>query len=322
MATRSILDLWGNRRRPLGTAVLWGMLSLATIGVTVCAGAAPAGAVTCPTRTGLTAYNLLFRPGPSIPYTGSDYVSQGLAHWPSKDWIVTSHSDDTTNPMANILAIRNRATGAFVKRLYVKDAAGHALGGHMGGIAISRNYLWVSSVSGSKNLFRYSLSAIAAAPADGSVRAGAAWSVAASSYASYAGGYLYVGQFSDAYSGTALMYRYGLTSTESLAGPATAITTPTRVQGVAVADGHYIFSTSYGRDCYSRLKFRRIGSSTITNGIELPPMSEGIVNVPRGAAGPADDWLYVNFESGSRQYPDAAMRLFTLMRATTTALTP
>ena len=51
-------------------------------------------------------------------------------------------------------------------------------------------------------------------------------------------------------------------------------------------------------------------------------MSEGIVNVPRGVSGPASDWVYVNFESGSDQYKDATMRQFRFQHAYLTALTP
>jgi hypothetical protein len=96
------------------------------------------------------------------------------------------------------------------------------------------------------------------------------------------------------------------------------------VQGVTVADGYYIFSTSFGPSCYSQLKFKNILTGTYGRPIEIPPMSEGIVNVPRGD--PADRWagdlLYVNFESGSDNYQDCPMRSFYFRYATTTELTP
>jgi len=118
------------------------------------------------------------------------------------------------------------------------------------------------------------------------------------------------------------MWRYKLGSTQAPTGTPAAISTPTRVQGAVVADGHYIFSTSYGRNCYSRLKFKKVSTGSYGRSIEIPPMSEGIVNVPRGAAGPASDWVYVNFESGSDQYKDATMRQFRFQHAYLTALTP
>ena len=51
-------------------------------------------AVTCPPRLGLTSFNNNFDAGTTIPYTNTDYVSQGLAYWPAKDWLITSLSDD------------------------------------------------------------------------------------------------------------------------------------------------------------------------------------------------------------------------------------
>jgi hypothetical protein len=51
-------------------------------------------------------------------------------------------------------------------------------------------------------------------------------------------------------------------------------------------------------------------------------MSEGLVNVPRGAAGNTDDWLYIVYESPSKQYSDGTMRQFNFNRTTLTPLTP
>ena len=92
--------------------------------------------------------------------------------------------------------------------------------------------------------------------------------------------------------------------------------------GALVADGYYVFSTSYGRHCYSQLKFKRTSNGSYGRSIWLPPMSEGIVNVPRGASGPTSDWVYVNFESGSDQYKDGTMRQFRFQHAYLTSLTP
>jgi hypothetical protein len=138
------------------------------------------------------------------------------------------------------------------------------------------------------------------------------------------GSYLLVGHFDLAATGTATMYRYLLSSTEDLVFPGVAISTPTQVQGVVVADGYYIFSTSYGRRVNSHLKFKSTSTGIYLCPITIPPMSEGIVRVPRGAAGYADDWLYVNFESASTSWldPEPTIRTYRFPYALITTLTP
>jgi hypothetical protein len=102
-------------------------VGLVATGVVV---AAPtAQAVTCPSGANLTWFNGHFDTGTTIPYTNTDYVSQGLGYAPSRDWLITSLSDDTWFPGPNILAVKVRATGTFVKKVVLKDTSGNALGG-------------------------------------------------------------------------------------------------------------------------------------------------------------------------------------------------
>ena len=279
-------------------------------------------AVTCPPRLGLSWFTNNFDVGTTIPYTNTDYVSQGVAYWPAKDWIITSLSDDTWLPGRNMLAVKNRSTGTLVKRVFVQYSSGAEIKGHMGGVSVAGGSLLLSTSSGDKNLFRFSLRSLELAPHNTALKTNGSYAVKASSYNTAAGGYLYVGSFNDALTGSSTMWRYPLTSSQAPTGTPVAISTPTRVQGAVVADGHYIFSTSYGRNCYSQLKFKKISTGHYGRSIEIPPMSEGIVNVPRGVSGPASDWVYVNFESGSDQYKDATMRQFRFQHAYLTSLTP
>lgn len=281
---------------------------------------ASSAAVVCPDRLGLSLFNTYFDTGTTIPYTNTDYVAQGLAYHAAKDWLITSYSDDTWFPGKNMLVVKTRS-GTLVKKVYVRYSDGDQVEGHMGGVSVAGGSLLVSTSSKGKNLFRFSLRSLELASNGGALVTNGSWSVAASSYNTTKSGYLYVGAFSSALSGTSSMYRYKLTSNQAPSGTPLKISTPTRVQGAAVADGHYIFSTSYGRNCYSQLKFKKIGGG-YGRSIELPPMSEGIVNVPRGAAGPVSDWLYVVFESGSDQYQNATMRQFRYQHAYLTSLTP
>ena len=283
--------------------------------------ATSASAVDCPSRLGLTWFNNNFDAGTTIPYTNTDYVAQGLAYWKDKDWLITSYSDDTWLPGRNMLAVKTRG-GTLVKRVFVQYGDGAEIEGHMGGLSVAGGSLLLSTSSNGRNLFRFSLAALDRAPHNTALKTNGSWSVKASSYNTVSGGNLYVGSFNSALSGTSTMWRYNLTSTQAPTGTPLAISTPTRVQGAVVADGHYIFSTSYGRDCYSRLQFKRISNGLYGRPIEIPPMSEGIVRVPRGDAGPVSDWVYVVFESGSDQYQDGTMRQFRYQHAYLTALTP
>ena len=293
-----------------------------------------AAAANCPAGTAtpnLAWYNTHFGVGPSIPSTNTTFVSQGLGYWAAKDWLITSLSEGGTIgslSLPNRIAVKNRTTGAFIKFLVVEGSDGLPLPGHMGGLSVSANNLWISTDAGANHVvYRIPLIGVATTASSGSVRANRVWNVGASSYNTYyatgTGNYLYFGIFNSAPTGGSTMYRYLLSSTEDLiAGSRLAIGTPTQVQGVTVADGHYIFSTSYGRDCYSRLQFKNIATGIYGRTVQMPPMSEGIVRVPLGAAGWADDRLYVNFESGSLKYQDAVLRTFNFTYAPITTLTP
>jgi hypothetical protein len=305
--------------RSLATRVLAVAALVAPMGVVT---ATSASALDCPPRLGLSWFDANFDEGTTIPYTNTDYVAQGLAYWPAKDWLITSYTDDTWLPGRNMLAVKERATGTFVKRVFVQYSSGAEIKGHMGGLSVAGGSLLLSTSSNDKSLFRFSLHALELAPHNTALTTNGSWTVKASSYNTAAGGYLYVGTFSSALTGTSTMWRYALTSTQAPTGTPVAISTPTRVQGAVVADGHYIFSTSYGRNCYSRLKFKKVSTGAYGRSIEIPPMSEGIVNVARGTAGPTSDWVYVVFESGSDQYKDATMRQFRYQHAYLTALTP
>ena len=68
------------------------------------------------------------------------------------------------------------------------------------------------------------------------------------------------------------MWRYALTAAKAPTGTPVAISTPTRVQGALVADGYYVFSTSYGRHCYSQLKFKRTSKRPLIR-VSLRPVS-------------------------------------------------
>ena len=88
----------------------------------------------------------------------------GLAYWPAKDWLTTSLSVDTWLPGRNMLAVKNRSTGALVKRVFVQYSSGAEIKGHMGGVSVAGGSLLLSTSSGDRNHFRFSQRALELAP--------------------------------------------------------------------------------------------------------------------------------------------------------------
>lgn len=118
----------------------------------------------------------------------------GLAYWPAKDWLTTSLSVDTWLPGRNMLAVKNRSTGALV---FVQYSSGAEIRGHMGGVSVAGGSLLLSTSSGDRDLFRFSLRALELAPHNTALKTNGSFAVKASSYNTAAGDYLYVGTFSD-----------------------------------------------------------------------------------------------------------------------------
>jgi hypothetical protein len=115
-----------------------------------------------------------------------------------------------------------------------------------------------------------------------------------------------VGEFDR--SGSPRAYPYRVTANGGLQSAGGSIPVPRSTQGMAVTDGHFIFSRSFGRDDDSRIEsFAR--RAPLANGPSLvaPNMSEGMV-----FAGGA---IHVLYESGSAKYADADYRVRTIHHA-------
>ncbi|MFC5648812.1 hypothetical protein ACFPYJ_06660 [Paenibacillus solisilvae] len=254
-------------------------------------------------------YHTVFKKGPLIPNLDQKYVPQGISYWPSKNWILIAYyyhdKNSPTTVKDSIIAVIDRATGNHVKNIYLNDdktsgAIHHA--GHVGGLAVSSNYLWVSSTAkaadSSFNTFRYKLSDVAAAGNNSGLKLDKGYNLSSASYSYYADGDLWVGKFDDTAEST--LYRYNLDSAENvLASPIDSYSTPQQVQGVAITDNYIIYSQSLGRNKPSYLRiYNKAKPSNLQDSMTIPNMSEGLM-VINGS-------LYINFESGADYYSDGS----------------
>ena len=77
-----------------------------------------------------------------IPALKEEFIPQGMAYIPEKDWIVISYYQ-SKGP--SILTFLDAATGQLVKGLKIFNEDGTAYTGHAGGVAVSKSNLWISS---------------------------------------------------------------------------------------------------------------------------------------------------------------------------------
>jgi len=91
-------------------------------------------------------FNQLRIEGPVIPGLMQPLVPQGMAYWEEKDLMIISNymSDDS----AGALAILDMETGALEKALFLYNHDGTPHRGHLGGLAVSREHLWIASDTG------------------------------------------------------------------------------------------------------------------------------------------------------------------------------
>lgn len=84
-----------------------------------------------------------FRIGPVIPGLHQGAVPQGLAYWPERDCLLISYYFDTE--VASVVAVIDRKSGDVLRCLSLLEANGDLHRGHVGGLAVLRDYLWIGS---------------------------------------------------------------------------------------------------------------------------------------------------------------------------------
>lgn len=282
--------------------------------------------------------------GPAIPGLDQQMIPQGLAYWKQHDWLIVSAY--TEGGGASTLAVVNRASGEAVKRLPINLEDGKPYRGHAGGVAISRENLWVSSEGA---LYRLPLASLErAADGDPVSFADRFETPVRASFTTYADGVLWVGEFhhlpgyetdpshrltnSEPSQYNAWVVGYALdATTDRPSAPTYIFSIPNQVQGMAFSTQSVVLSQSYGRTRestltrYSKPDLQGEPHQTVKlDGREIPvwfldrkvpgytslaapPMAEGVVT-------DGDDRLYLLFESGASKFKSGVLNPMNRMR--------
>ena len=272
--------------------------ALAALAAVALAAPALAGAADPPRYR---AYYKVFHRGPAnVPGLNTSLVPQGLTYWAARDALIISYYDSAGGPSR--IAIVDRKTGRYIKTLLLRTT------GHVGGIGMTQSgHLWVAN---NNKLFRYPASTLDRGAEAQTVNSNRTYQVPASSFVGVRGNDLWVGQFQR--SGTPFAYPYRVNAFGGLQRSGPAFPVPTRTQGMAVTDRHFIFSRSYGRNSDSQIT--SVGRGSARNGPTLtaPNMAEGMVF--------AGGEIQVLYESGAKHYANADYRVRTIHHAPVAAL--
>jgi hypothetical protein len=79
----------------------------------------------------------------AIPGLENGLVPQGFSYIPDKDWYVISNYFEDGSP--SVLTVVEAATGKYVKTLALSNTDGTPFTGHVGGVAVSRQNVWIAS---------------------------------------------------------------------------------------------------------------------------------------------------------------------------------
>src|SRR5215207_8654744 len=213
-------------------------------------------AVVLPAATGAadpkryrTYYESFNRGNAKIPGHDTRWIPQGLTYWPEQDALIISYYDGD-HAKNSRLAVIDRAAGTKKKILELPEK------GHVGGLAMSRSYLWVAS---SGKVSRIAKSRLEGTGNGGRLGVDTTYKLAATSFATMEGDdLLWVGKYER--SSTATAYRYPLTGEEPATGPDRKVKIPSNVQGMAVFGKKVVLSRSggHGIDADSRLEVRPV----------------------------------------------------------------
>jgi hypothetical protein len=178
-----------------------------------------------------------------LKFARSRWVPQGMAYYREKDWLLVTYYDKDDELPSQIEVIK-RSTFRFVKHIKVPEKLVPP-GGHVGGIAVGRERLWVTSTAATStdnNTHCFPVSEVVKAKNGGTLGKARSFLLKASSYASFHSGSLFVGSFD-----TNKLYKYAITPTANIDLKPSEHDTPSLVQGLAVTDDAFVFSRSCGR---------------------------------------------------------------------------
>ncbi len=214
--------------------------------------------------------------GPVIPGIFQSAVPQGMAYYAEADLMFLSNYMFDGRP--SCITTVNMANKLLQKTLWLQNPDGTAHMGHVGGLAVSKKYLWIAS---GKGVYNIPLENIISASDNSNITMLSFFNTEAKgSFASFTDNVLWVGEFTSkdgSYSvpkshyfksnknntNHAWMAGYKLDSESDLINDANKIdgiyypnfilSIPDEVQGAAFINGKIILSRSYGRKNNSRL---------------------------------------------------------------------
>jgi hypothetical protein len=259
-------------------------------------------------------YDRRFTPGPELTRKElSDHTPQGLAWWENWDGkgndllLVTTYGKDK----AHIVGLDPRSDASTVGTVDIEPKQGDKKQTHAGGIAVNDRWVFVAGPDsgGWDTIRRYRLSDVKdAMTTNGSVRPdGEDRKVYGASTMTIDGEHLYAGKFNS--DRRDWMYSYTIEDNGELSldekedGDGLRWEIPRSTQGVAVADGRFLFSSSNGRPQRSNVYVTDKGETNLDKAsarcFRAPSMSQGVAVTPNGET-------YLLFESGSFQYNGAS----------------
>ncbi len=228
----------------------------------------------------------------------ADYVPQGIAYGKGH-FFQTQYN--WRYPGIDSIIVVHSAGGAYQKAVYIAE-------GHVGGVAVRGNWLYVvTNVGGQGRLRTYSIDKIlatphgryvAVAPGRGVVNIGDS-NDRAGAFIGLSGKRIYFGSHSSdsSYTKNGRMWHYNIRADGKPVKPAgnTVVAVPPNVQGMAVSGSSYLFSQSWDRDCWSRFKVTgRERPSVGGKSIFGPSMAEDVATT--GGV------LFITYESAANKY--------------------
>jgi len=265
--------------------------------------------------------------GTVIPGLLQGAIPQGLAYSKQHNAILISHYFDKN--LASCVSLIDNRSGKLVYVRTLKEADDTFHFGHVGGIAVSSNHIWIAS---GEYVYQYSLAdlldnknVLPLVPlSQHKVETRA-------SFSTYYNGILFVGEFAygkkyQTHISHHLKDRKGIKKYawvcgyeigKELAAPTSILSIPQKVQGIHLTDEFVFLSISYGRNNRSTIAVYRnqlsdpphkkvklrdetivplwfLDSSNWLKSIDFPPMSEGLTDI--------EGKLAVLSESGVTKY--------------------
>ncbi|MBB3663094.1 hypothetical protein FB384_001998 [Prauserella sediminis] len=243
-------------------------------------------------------YDDRYSRGAAVPYLDEGFTPQGLGYW--EDWdgsggdllLVTAYKSGEHSRIYGIEA----GSGDHIGSVDIAEA-------HVGGIAVVGGWAFVPG-NGSDRIRKYDLGELRTAMTEAGIpnlaQTGTSQEVPAASFLGSGGDTLYSGKFNE--TGRGYMHDYSVAADGTLT-QGTKYEVPKKTQGMTVADGTFIYSTSYGRTNRSNIYTVDEGATDIDPSAKCyraPSMSEGVTD--HGGR------LYVLYESGSSKFTDPGPR--------------